>query len=356
MESGMTFSFVQQTFFLVSLVVASGAFIYTIHDFLAPVFWGTVLTIIFYPMFERFKAVMGSHAWLASIGTIIVILGVVIVPLFVVGKMAVSESIRIYESVQADGIVTKAQGSLSKSITVILPHLHRFGITETTLVDRVENMLATGSRFVANSLVFLGQFTVSIIVNLLVMLYLLFFMFRDGEKIMQYIQRLLPLGDDRENRLFGRFAKTTRAVIRGTILIGILQGVMGGILFALVGIDAAVLWGVLMAILSVIPGMGPAIIWLPAGILLILGGSVFEGLVVLLGGTLVVGLIDNAVRPVLVGHDAGMSDALVLLSTIGGLAVFGISGFVIGPIIAAVCIAFWELFEEMYRNDIAING
>jgi predicted PurR-regulated permease PerM len=163
------------------------------------------------------------------------------------------------------------------------------------------------------------------------MLYLLFFFLRDGPRYRRAIR--LPLGDQRERHLLGRFAEVSRATIRGTLVVGIVQGTIGGIAFA-AGI-AASMWGTVMALLSILPVVGTALVWLPAAIFLILSGQIFGGIALILVGVFVIGLVDNLLRPVLVGRDTQLPDYVILLSTLGGLAGFGLAGIVIGPTIAA---------------------
>ena len=183
------------------------------------------------------------------------------------------------------------------------------------------------------------------------MLYLLYFFLRDGGKILDGMVRALPFGDERERHLLERFAEVSRATIKGTLAVGIVQGTIGGIMFWAFGIGAAVLWGVVMALFSIIPAIGPAFIWLPAAIILIANGQIIQGIVMIVVGSLIIGLVDNLLRPVLVGRDTQMPDYLILLSTLGGLTAFGISGIVLGPIIAAFFLSMWEMAEEEYAGE-----
>jgi predicted PurR-regulated permease PerM len=153
--------------------------------------------------------------------------------------------------------------------------------------------------------------------------------------------------------LFERFTTTTRAVAKGTVAIAILQGALGGIAFAIAGVSAPTLWGVAMTFMAVIPAIGPGIIWLPAGIILLLTGSIWQGVFILIVGGLLVSLIDNLLRPILIGRETKMPDALILLATLGGLATFGISGFIVGPIIAAFFLSLWSIFEEKYHTELS---
>jgi predicted PurR-regulated permease PerM len=182
------------------------------------------------------------------------------------------------------------------------------------------------------------------------MLYLLYFFMRDGTKLLDGLVHALPFGDERERHLLERFAAVSRATIKGSLVVGIAQGAIGGILFAVLGIGAPVLWGVVMALLSIVPAVGPALVWLPAAVILIINGSLIKGIVLIGVGALIIGLVDNLLRPLLVGRDTKMPDYLILLSTLGGLTAFGIAGVVIGPIIAAFFLSVWEMAEAEYAN------
>jgi predicted PurR-regulated permease PerM len=178
------------------------------------------------------------------------------------------------------------------------------------------------------------------------MLYLLFFLLRDGSALSKRIQDALPLRAEQERELFRKFATVIRATIKGSILVAALQGALGGLIFWLLGLHAPVLWGVVMGLLALLPALGAALVWVPAAIYLLATGSIWEGIVLLAFGAFVIGLVDNILRPLLVGKDTKMPDYVVLISTLGGLATFGLNGFVVGPVIAAMFIAAWDIFTE----------
>ncbi len=183
------------------------------------------------------------------------------------------------------------------------------------------------------------------------MLYLLFFFLRDGGKIVEVIIDVLPIGDQRERDLLDKFAEVSKATIKGTLVVGIIQGSLGGIMFALLGIQSAIFWGVIMTLLSILPAIGSALVWLPAALYLIANGMLLKGLIMILVGSFVIGMVDNILRPILVGRDTKMPDYLILLSTLGGLGMIGISGFVLGPVIAAFFLAIWAMFARDFNPD-----
>jgi predicted PurR-regulated permease PerM len=188
------------------------------------------------------------------------------------------------------------------------------------------------------------------------MLYILYFFLRDGDRLVDAVIRALPLGDRRERRLLAKFAEVSRATIKGTLIVGVVQGALGGLLFWVLGIPGPVFWGAIMTVLAVLPVVGTALVWAPAAIILLARGEIVKGVVLLAAGILVIGLVDNVLRPVLVGRDTQMPDYLVLLATLGGLGMFGMSGFVIGPVIAAFFLVVWDMFAQEHAEDIGVSA
>ena len=177
------------------------------------------------------------------------------------------------------------------------------------------------------------------------MLYLLFFLLRDGTQLSQRLKDSIPLRTEQKRALFSKFTIVIRAMFKGTILVAALQGMLGGIIFWFLGIPAAVLWGVVMAFLSLLPVVGSALIWLPVALYLLATGAVWQGFTLIAYGALVIGLVDNLLRPTLIGMDTKLPDYIVLISTLGGIAIFGLNGLVLGPVIAAMFIATWDIFS-----------
>jgi predicted PurR-regulated permease PerM len=178
------------------------------------------------------------------------------------------------------------------------------------------------------------------------MLYLLFFLLRDGNLLFERLRLAVPLSPEHKRHLFSKFTTVVRATVKGNIAVAALQGALGGVIFAFLGIPGAVLWGTVMAFLSLLPAIGAGLIWGPVAIYFLLTGALWEGTVLIVFGIFVIGLVDNILRPILVGADTQIPDYMVLISTLGGMVLFGITGFVIGPVIAALFIAAWDLFSS----------
>lgn len=222
--------------------------------------------------------------------------------------------------------------------------LDRLGLTRPELVDeRLSTILTRGIQLLAGKVVSLGQNTVEFVLSLFIMLYLLFFLVRDGDDIAGRITGAIPLRPELQRQLAGRFTTVLRATVRGTLVVAIVQGVLGGLIFWILGLNTPVLWGAVMAVLSLLPAVGTGLVWVPTAVYLAVTGAVGKGIILAAYGLLVIGSVDNVLRPLLVGKDTQMPDYVILLSTLGGLAIFGFNGFVIGPMIAAMFITVWDI-------------
>lgn len=347
----MKFSSIQQLLFLGLLAAVTGSFIYMLGVYLVSVMWAVVIAIVFYPLYLRLSKRFPKYPSFAALVTVFSVVFVVLIPLVFVGGMVVSESLGLYQGLSESDSGFDSS-SLFVRVTTATSYFEPYGISQDVVESNLRDWTANLSQAVASSLVSFSQVTMNFLVHSSIMLYLLFFFLRDGDKLQKLIRHHLPLGDNNEKHLMNRFSETTQAVVKGTLMISAIQGMIGGMLFWAIGIANPVLWGVAMGVFALIPLLGTAIIWLPAGLLLIVTGSVVSGFVVLLVGALIISLIDQFLRPILVGRGSRMPDAMVLLATVGGLATFGVSGFIIGPIIAALFLSLWSLFEEKYHKEL----
>lgn len=350
----MKFTTIQSSLFLSLLIAATLAFLWLVNDFLLPIFWTVVLAIVFTPVYRYFVQATKGRRSLSSLLTIFLIILIVIIPVYFIGVLVVQEAIALYLSI-TDGLAMEGF-SLSDQIGQAGPVLERIGVDAVSLQEKATTFLETASAQIGTYAIEAGRTTAGTIFSLLLVVYLLFFALRDGADIGRRIIHVLPLGDKRERLLFDRFITIVRAMFRGTFIIAIIQGAIGLVLFLVVGLQSAILWAVVMTLFALIPAIGPAIIWVPIGMLLLLAGHTWEAIVVLAVGTLIIGMLDNILRPILVGKDAGMPDALVLLSVLGGLTIFGLAGIIIGPTITAFFLSMWQLFEHDYHDDLEQHG
>ena len=345
-----TFS-LENNFFLLMLMVVTVAFLWIVQDFLQPIFWAALLASLFYPVHRRLLARLGNRNSLSASLVLLLILVIVILPMVFVGFAVTSESIALYQRIASGEIdLHKSLAWSTQALPIVNDLLDRAGIAPDKISEWLSSAAVTVSRFLAARALAVGQNALSVTVQFFLMVYLVFFFVRDGAQLLDRLVAVLPRGDVRERRLFRKFAEVSRATIKGTVIVGIVQGSLGGIAFALLGFDGAVFWGVVMTVLSVFPALGAALVWIPAAVWLFATGSVTKGVILVLVGVFVIGLVDNVLRPILVGRDTKMPDYLILISTLGGMTAMGISGFVIGPIIAALCLAAWDMFAEDFRE------
>src|SRR5690554_266368 len=331
--------------FLAMLVGVSIAFILLMKPFFGPIFWAVAIALIFHPVQLILLRQLGDRPNINALITLFVCMVIVVIPVLVLGAALIAEGMGIYQKIQ-NGEIRPGEyiDQVNNSFPAIQAFLAQFDVDFGELRDRAVNAFLGGSQFLAKQALGVGQNTFQFFLGLALMVYLAFFLIRDGNKLVELLIQALPLGDERERLLFAKFAEVTRATVKGNLLIAIIQGALGGIIFWILGITGALLWGVVMAIVSLLPAVGAAIVWVPVAVYLAAVGDFVPAIILTAYGVVVIGLADNLLRPVLVGRDTKMPDYLVLLSTLGGLVLFGINGFVMGPLVAALFMAFWGIF------------
>ena len=335
--------------FLLLLALVTVAFFWIISPFFGAVFWAMVLALMFMPVHRRLCALLRGRDTLAALGTLLFCMVIVVVPMiFVVGAM-VDEATGFTQRLRTGEFNPR---TYFEQIQNALPGwsrdlLGRFGLFNAQdVVDKLTAAVVQGGQALTTRALAIGQNTLMLLVNLGIMLYLLFFFLRDGRDLAQTIRRAVPMQRQHTDFLLSKFATVVRATVKGTVVVALVQGMLGGVAFAFLGIHGAVLWGVVMSVLSLLPAVGAALVWAPVAIYLIATGSMIEGLGLAAWGVGVMGMVDNLLRPILVGKETKLPDYLVLLSTIGGLSIFGVNGFLIGPAIAALFVATWALFSH----------
>ena len=332
--------------FLALVIAVSLAFALVLWPFFGAVFWAAILAILFAPLFRRLSKSLRHRRTLAALATLLIIVLMVILPVAVLTAMLLQEGLGVYERIQSGELNV---GQFFRQIFGALPPwatqwLDRLGLTSLGEVQqRVSAGLTKGLQFLAAQAFNIGQNTFDFFVSLFIMVYLLFFLLRDGEELSVRIRDASPLRRELQRNLSAKLITVIRATERGNIVVAIVQGALGALIFWFLGINTPVLWGALMALLSLLPAVGAGLVWLPVAIYLLVTGAVWQGIVLIAYGVLVIGLVDNVLRPILVGKDTKMPDYVVLVSTLGGIAIFGLNGFVIGPLIAAMFIATWDI-------------
>ncbi len=337
--------------FLILVAIVTLGFLWLVRPFMLPVFWAAVLATLFHSTYKGFLRLMPGWRNVSALLTVFVAILVVIVPLVLLGIAVANEVVALYQRLALGDVDFQAPVVwLERQIPLVADRLQQYGFDAGRLRESVTDIVGTASQFVAGQALVLGQNAITFGAMFFIMLYVLFFFVRDGERLVSVMIDALPLGDVREKLLFDRFVVVSRATVKGTLVVAAVQGAAGGLLLWSVGIQGAVLWAVLMAVLALLPVVGTILVWGPAAIYLLSVGQVGSGLFVLAGGFFVVSLIDNFLRPRLVSRDTAMPDYVVLIATLGGLVKFGLSGFVAGPMLAAFFLVVWEIFAVEFSS------
>ncbi len=323
-------------------------FLYLLKPFFFPLFWAAVIAGIFQPLYRRINRRLNRPS-LSTLLIFLVIAVIILLPAGIVGTLVFNESIQLYGKLSPDP--KNIDRGFRDIIGLIAdnPLADLLNIDKSVLLEKAAEVLRSVTNYIFVNLTTLTQNTLGLLVQFAIMFYALFFFVRDGEKFLRIAMRVLPLGMGRERLLYNRFVATARSTLKVTLIIGGIQGVLGGIIFLITDIEGALIWGLLMIIMAVVPVVGCSIIWGPAGILMLLSGKIWEGILILASGVFVISMVDNLLRPILIGKDVEMHPLLIFLSSLGGIILFGFSGFVIGPIITSMLLAIWTMYEEFQR-------
>lgn len=336
--------------FLAILIAVSIAFAVILWPFFAAILWAVIAAILFEPVYRRLLVKMPQRRNGAALLTLLLILALVILPAAILSVALVNEAAAVYQRIQS-GAIDPAQiwtGVRSGMPQWLSAWLDRFEIGN---IAAAKTLMGSGAadavRAILGQALSIGQSLFGLLIKLMVMLYLAFFLIRDGERLQQSIRKAVPLRSEHLQLLIDRFIVVVRATIKGSIVVAILQGLIGGIVLWALGIEAALLWGVLMGAASLLPAVGTGLVWVPMALYLLFTGSIWQGVVLVFCGLFVIGMVDNVLRPVLVGRETRIPDYVVLITTLGGLQLFGFHGIVIGPVIAAMFIAVWDIATTM---------
>ena len=344
---------VQRAFVAILFITISALFIWMIWGLLLPVFMAAIFAALTNPLHGRLERAFPGHSSAAAGGTLVIVTLLVIVPLILLAGIVAAQALSISESVTPwvnERLRETTESGLSLEWIPFWDRLEPYG---EQITQKLGEVVAAVSTFLVRSLSAATQGAVRFLFDIFIMLYSLFFFLRYGRELLDHVMRLVPLARDDKALLLGKFVSVSRATLKGTLVIGIVQGGLAGLAFAAVGIDSAVFWGTIMAVLSVIPGIGTALVWVPAVIFLMADGQTVSAVGLLLWCGVVVGLADNILRPALVGKDTEMPDLMVMLSTLGGLTLFGVTGLVIGPLVAALFMAIERIYGETFGDLLA---
>ncbi len=348
-----------RTYLLLLLVLISILFYNVIQIFLIPILLAAVFSSLFYPLYEWLVRWFKGRQSLCAFVTCVALLLGMLIPFYGVAHLVSKEGIHAFNTAlpEVKQIIKEGDAGLLGEIKTY-PLINRIDFSkmdwQASLQDIATNLGGILTKVINKT----SKGTFQVITDLFITLFTMFYFFRDGRKLVEHLKYLSPLDDAYEERLAHRFISVSRATLKGTLLIGVAQGTLGGLTLWICGVGSPILWGVVMVVLSVIPLIGAWLVLYPAAIIQLVVGNIWQGVAIILVTVLVITNIDNLLRPRLVGRDAGMHDLLIFFSTLGGISVFGIMGFIIGPVIAVFFLTILEIYSVEFKAtlDIAQNA
>jgi predicted PurR-regulated permease PerM len=338
------------------LVLATIGLIAIVYSFIGALLWAALAALLFQPLYRWLLARWPGRRNTAAAVALLIITVAVVIPALVIGSLVVDQAAGVYNQMRSGQInfaayFQQVHDALPRRMQRLLDSsgFNTFERAQAQISQAVSSSAST----LAKQAFSIGANAASFLLAFGVGLYVTFFLLRDGERIGGAVVAALPLEPTIAQRVADKFAAVVRATIKGSGVVALVQGALGAITFWIVGLPAALLWGVLMAIAALLPAVGPAIIWAPVAIYLLATGAIWQAVVVVGSGVLVIGLADNVLRPILVGRDTGIPDWLVLVTTLGGIDLIGLSGIVVGPLAGALFITGWQILTEQRQADAA---
>lgn len=338
---------------ILCLVIVTVGFGVIISGFIGALLWAALAALMFQPLFKKLLARWPGRRNRAAAATLAIITIAVIIPALIIASFVVDQAAGVYTQIRSGQInfalyFEQVRSALPFRIQGLVDS-YGFGSFEAAQA-RVSQALSSSASMLASRALSIGANAAAFLLMFGVGLYVTYFLVRDGESIGPAVVDALPLEKSIAQRLTEKFVMVVRATVKGSGVVALVQGALGAVTFWIVGLPAALLWGVLMAIAALLPAIGPAIIWGPVAVYLLAIGAIWQGVVVILSGVLIIGLADNILRPMLVGRDTGLPDWMVLVTTLGGIDLMGLSGIVVGPLVGALFLTTWQILTQ-HRTD-----
>lgn len=344
-------STLEKRFFFILLFVVTGIFAWVLTPFFSAIFWAIVLALICFPLYKKLLHATRERKNLSAFCTVIICTLIAVIPV-VAFTLAIGSDLKtLFDNISENGLELDKYLQQLERIPLLADFVDVKAIEPEEINERIKTWLSDSNGQLAKSGLLLGQGLLALMIQLGAMLYLMFFLLRDGRYIVNQLTAALPLGQQREELLLSKIYTVVNSTIKGNIIVAVVQGVLGGVFFYFIGMPKVLLWTVAMIIAALVPAVGAAIIWAPVGLFLAFTGEMAKGIALLVYGALAISLIDNFLRPRLVSRDTRLPDYLVLLSTAGGLILMGVDGFIFGPLIAGIFIVLWQIFTREFDVD-----
>ena len=335
--------------FLLFLTLVTLALLVVVWPFASPLMWAALAAIMFQPLYQRLHAAMPRYPGRAAAATLLIITIAVLIPGFLIGSIVVDQAVQVFFAFRdgefdVSAWFTVVHDALPDNIRAMVD---RAGLGNLSgVLAKAQEFAQESTGFIAGSALAIGSSAFSFVLAFGVGLYVTYFLLRDGREIGERVVHSLPMERHIAQELADTFLSIVRATIKGSVVVGLVQGTLGAITFWIAGMPSAALFGLLMAIFSLLPALGPAIVWIPVAIYLLAIGDIWQGVTVIVSGVAVIGMADNVLRPILVGRDTGIPDWIILITTLGGIGLMGLSGIVIGPLVAGLFLAGWTIVRQ----------
>ncbi len=340
-------------FFIAVLLGTTVVFFRMVMVFLVPILLAAVFATLFYPLYEWLLRRFRGRKTLASFCCCLILFLGLIIPLYAVADMVTREAIDFYHTAQkqlTEFMKTGPQGPVARLKN--LPFLRDLKLDQVDWQSAFQNAVSTAGTFAATVIKRTSQGTIQVIVLLFTTLFTMFYFFRDGKDLLRRLRALIPLDREYKNAIAARFTSVARATVKGTLLIALAQGTLSGLTLWIFGVGSPILWGVVATLLSVIPLVGAWLVLYPAALVQILTGHLWQGIGILIVTILVIVNVDNLMRPRLVGQETGMHDLMVFFSTLGGISMFGPTGFILGPLVAALFLSVLDIYSAEFQDHV----
>jgi len=347
----MQFKKIQSYVFIGLLIGVTIAFFWMLRPYIYAIFWAAVVATLFYPV-NKFilKKVGKTRKPLAASITMVLAILVFLIPLAGIASLVANQAVNIYQEFGNEDTYNQVNGYLES--TMESPYVKDL-VGQIDIQEKLSEWSSDISGYAYKFLTSWGQNTLQFVIQFFIMLYALYYFIKDGEYLLKKLMYIIPLGDKNEKKLYSDFVSTAKATLKGTLLIGLIQGVIGALAFLVTGIPGFAFWGLVMVLLSIIPSVGASLVLVPAAVIMFLLGNIWQAIVIVIF-VVVVSLVDNFLRVPLVGKDIQMHPLFIFFATLGGLLAFGISGIIIGPIITSFLLSIWGIYKNKYKDYLDI--